>query len=216
MEQALDQTAIGTFLDALASAQPVPGGGAASALTGAMGAALVSMVCNLTLGRPRYAAVEVAMREILASSEEARRRLVSLGEEDARVYGSVSAAYKLPRSTDEERAVRKLAIQSALKLAVAPPLAVMAACRALVPLSLQVAAHGNPNVVSDAGAAGELAAAGVRTAILNVRINLAEIEDQKFVAEHEKIVASAEDGLDDELDRIVGVVRAKLAPKARR
>lgn len=216
MEQALDQTALGTFLDALASAQPVPGGGGASALTGAMSAALISMVCHLTIGRPRYAMVDAPMREILALSEQERRRLIDLAEEDARIYGAVAAAYKLPRSTDEERASRKAAIQSALKLAVDPPLAVMASCRALVPLSLRVAAHGNPNVVSDAGAAGELAVAGVRTAILNVRINLAEIEDHDFVAEREKIVATAEDGLDDELDRIVGVVRAKLAPKARR
>lgn len=217
MEQGIDlaATTIDRFLDDLASASPTPGGGAAAALTGAMGAALVSMVCRLTIGRPRYAAVEEAMTQILAEADNTRARLLALAEDDARAYGVVAAAYKLSRSNEAERQARAAAIQAALKDAVDPPLAVTRACRALLPLCLQVAAHGNTNVVSDAGVAGELAAAGVRGSILNVRINLSQIADPAFVAKGEQAVATAQEGLEEDLDRVVGIVRAKLAPKAR-
>ncbi len=205
---------IQTFLDELASSAPTPGGGAATALVGAMSAALVSMVCNLTIGRPRYAHAETAMRQILARSEEIRQNLAALAEADAAAYADVAAAYRLPRASETEKAARADAIQHALIRAAGPPLAVMKECRSLVPLCLQVAAHGNATVVSDAGVAAELAAASVRASILNVRINLAEIRDAQFVAQTEKEIASAEDGLEEELDRTIGIVRAKLAPKA--
>ncbi len=207
-------TSIQTFLDELASSAPTPGGGAATALVGAMGAALVSMVCNLTIGRPRYANVEAAMRQILARSEQIRQNLVALAEEDAAAYADVAAAYRLPRASEAEKAARADAIQHALVRAVGPPLAVMKECRTLVPLCLQVAAHGNVAVVSDAGVAAELAAAGVHASILNVRVNLAEIRDAAFVAQTETEIATVESGLEDELDRAIGIVRAKLAPKA--
>jgi formiminotetrahydrofolate cyclodeaminase len=215
MKQELAQATIGTFLDELASASPTPGGGAASALTGAMGAALVAMVCNLTIGRPRYASVEPAMRQIREAADESRRRLLALAEDDARAYDAVAEAYKLPRQNDVERGVRRAAIQAALKGAVGPPLEITRVCRSLLPLALQVGAHGNPNLASDAGVAAELAAAGVRSAILNVRVNLSGIDDPNFVADQEKTIDTTEDGLQDALDRVIGIVRAKLAPKAR-
>jgi len=205
---------IQTFLDELASSAPTPGGGAATALVGAMGAALVSMVCNLTIGRPRYAGVEAAMRDILTRSEQIRQNLIALADDDAAAYAEVVAAYRLPRSDEAEKAARAEAIQRALVRAAVPPLAVTKECRSLVPLCLQVAAHGNVAVVSDAGVAAELAAAGVRASILNVRINLAEIKDAEFVAKTEDDLAAAERGLQEDLDRAISIVRAKLAPKA--
>jgi formiminotetrahydrofolate cyclodeaminase len=211
----LPDLTVQAFLDALASSAPTPGGGAAAALVGAMGAALIAMVCNLTIGRPRYGDVEPAMRSILTQSEQTRQRLVALADEDAKAYASVSAAYRLPRSTETERIARSEAIQRALIQAATPPLEAMRECRSLMSLCLQIAAHGNTTVVSDAGVAAELVAAGVRSSVLNVRVNLAEIKDQDFVARGEEQISAAEAGLQDELDRVIGIVRAKLAPKVK-
>jgi methenyltetrahydrofolate cyclohydrolase len=215
MEQGVAATDVAAFLDALASASPTPGGGAAAALAGALAAALVAMVCNLTIGRPRYAAQEAAMRDILAATERARRRLLDLADEDARAYAAVAAAYRLPRADEPQRGARTAAIQAALKDAVVPPLATLQVCHDLVPLCLQVAAHGNATVASDAAVAAELAVAGVRGAIWNVRANLAEIADAAFVARHEATIAAAEAGLQDDRDRVSAIVRAKLAPRTR-
>jgi len=210
---ALADRPLRTFLDELASAAPIPGGGAAAALAGAMAAALIAMVCNLTIGRARYSRVEAAMREILAHSEEARARLTALIDEDAAAYQRVAAALRLPRATDAERAARTEAIQQALQQAVSPPLETMRLARALLPLCLEVAAHGNPNVVSDAGVAAELAAAAARAASLNVRINLMDLTDADAVARSTAEVAAIEAGLQEELDRTIGIVRAKTAPR---
>ena len=215
MEQAVAGTPVASFLDDLASASPTPGGGAVAALAGALGAALVAMVCNLTIGRPRYASVEGGVRALLVRSEEARRRLLELADEDARAYDVVAGAYRLPRSTESERAARAAAVQEALRAAIIPPLATIRACRDLVPLCLQVAAHGNANVASDAAVAAELASAGVRSGIWNVRANIAEIADAAVVSHFEAEIAAAEVGLRDDLDRLGAIVRAKLAPKSR-
>lgn len=206
---------IASFLDQLASSAPTPGGGAAAALVGAMGAALISMVCNLTIGRPRYRPVEDLMRRILTQSEQTRQRLLELAEEDARAYGEVAAAYRLPRTTEAEQTRRTEAIQQALRRAAAPPREVMQQCRSLVPLCLEVAAHGNTTVVSDAGVATELVVAGIQGAILNVRVNLAELRDRAFVEQCEAEITSVESGLVEERDRAIAIVRAKLAPRAR-
>src|ERR1035437_6752933 len=144
MEQGLTEGQIRAFLDDLASSAPSPGGGAAAALVGAMGAGLVSMVCNLTIGRPRYAAVDAAMQRILGKAAALRQAFTQLADEDARAYAGGAAAYHLPKGTDQDRARRLVAIQDGLRAASIPPLAAMEACRAILPLSLQVAAHGNP------------------------------------------------------------------------
>src|SRR5579859_5170097 len=175
MDQGLTGSSIRAFMDELASSAATPGGGAAAAFVGAMGAALIAMVCNLTIDRPRYSAVEPAMRVILDRAEGLRHDLMTLAEDDARAYGDVAAAYRLPRGSEEERAARAAALQRALEGAAGPPLRAMERCRELVPLAMQVAAHGNVNVVSDAGVAAELAGAGARSSIVNVRVNLAEL-----------------------------------------
>lgn len=204
------------FLDDLAAGTPTPGGGAAAALAGAMGAALVSMVANLTLGRPKFAEVEPTMRQVVIESERIRGRLTELADEDARAYAQVAAAYRQPRASAGERAARVAAIQQALAGAIQPPLEAMELCRSLFALCLQVAAHGNPNVVSDAGVAAELAAAGTRGSILNIQVNLAELTDEDLIARSQARVDATETGLDEDLNRVIGIVRAKLAPKAKR
>lgn len=209
------RVSIEAFLDRLASSAPTPGGGAAAALIGALSAALVSMVCQLTIGRPRFASVDAAMQRVRLKSEQARQRLLALADEDAVAYAGVAAALRLPRTTEDERLGRAAAIQQALVDAVRPPLEAVRECRSLLPLCLEVAAHGNPTVVSDAGVAAELAAAGVRASVLNARVNLAAIKDDVFVARSEAEIETAEAGLQDDLDRVRGIVRAKLAPKGK-
>ena len=169
------------YLDQLASAAPTPGGGAAAALTGAQGAALVSMVCNLTVGKPKFADVEADMRQVLERSEALRSRLLALADEDATAFGRVSEAYRLPKETPEQKAARRAAIQEALKGAEAVPMQVMEACLDVMRLAVTAAAKGNPNVVSDAAVAGILAHAGLLSAADNVRINLKFIKDEAFV-----------------------------------
>jgi formiminotetrahydrofolate cyclodeaminase len=178
-ERLTDQT-VAQFLDALASSAPAPGGGSAAALSGALGAALVSMVCNLTLGKKKYAAVQDDISTLVEKSEALRHLLVDLLEADVEVYTGVSAAYKMPRKSPEEKAARTAAIQEALKGAAKVPLQVAEACVQVLDLCTPAAELGNVNAVSDAGVAALLAEAGLRSAALNVIININAIKDETF------------------------------------
>ncbi|MBU0494902.1 MAG: cyclodeaminase/cyclohydrolase family protein [Chloroflexi bacterium] len=169
------------FLDELASKSPAPGGGSVAALSGALGAALVSMVCNLTLGKKKYADVQSEIEDLLAQSEDLRRGLVDLLEADVAAYTAVSQAMKLPRDTDEQKAHRDAEMDVALKNATEVPLRVARACAAVMDLCQPAAEKGNVNAVSDAGVAVLMAEAGLRSAALNVLINLGWIKDEAFV-----------------------------------
>ena len=116
----ITQSSVETFLDELASSNPTPGGGSAAAIMGAMGAALVSMVCNVTIGKKGYEAVEAEMRAVLGESERVRRRLTAMVAEDIAAFDSLLAAYKLPKATEDEKARRAAAIQAGLRRA--PPI----------------------------------------------------------------------------------------------
>ncbi|HEX5416686.1 MAG TPA: cyclodeaminase/cyclohydrolase family protein [Chloroflexota bacterium] len=216
MKQGITGAPLGSFLDALASAEPTPGGGAAAAISGAMAAALIAMVCNLTIGRPKFATVEEQLTRVRAESELLRARLLATAEADAQAYGAVAAAYRLPRATADERAARAAAIQNALAGAAQPPLEAMELGRQLLTLALQTAADGNPNVVSDAGVAAELAVATVRAAALMVRANLAELTDPALVDAYAARITTAEARLAEDRDRVVALLRAHQAPKAKR
>jgi formiminotetrahydrofolate cyclodeaminase len=191
------QEHIGDFLDELASASATPGGGSAAALTGAMGAALVSMVCNVTIGKRGFVDVEQELQGVRKESERLRHRLLALAEADSEAFDQVMAAYRLPKETDGERAARKVAIQYALKQATQVPLETATACAAVLGLIDQVLPKINPNALSDGGAAALLAEAGMQGAQLNVIINLADIHDADFTGEkqHE---------LDDVLQKVNG------------
>ncbi len=169
------------FTDELASAAPVPGGGAAAALTGALAAALVSMVCHLTLGRPRFAAVAAEVQAILERSEAARTRLLHLIDADAAAYSAVAAALRQPRTTPEEKAARAAALQTALRQATEPPLAVARTAAEVLELAAPLVEKSNPSVLSDVGTAALLAEAALEGAILNVEVNLASLDDPAFV-----------------------------------
>lgn len=168
------------FLDKLASSAPEPGGGAAAALAGATGAALVSMVANLTIGKAKYAAVADEMTTTLARAEALRAALVAAIDRDAEAFGQVMAAYRLPWQTPEEQAARKQATRAALREATRVPAEVVTLCGEVAAWSRVVADKGNPQVISDAAVAALLADAGAQSAALNVRINLGGIGDPAF------------------------------------
>lgn len=171
------------FMDKLASGSPEPGGGAACALASAIGAALVSMVANLTVGKEKYKDVQGDIAELLESTERVRRNLQDLVQKDTEVYGVLAGAFKMPRETDEEKSSRKEAIQEALLDATMVPYRIAESALEVAVLSETAAEIGNVNAVSDAGVAVLLAEAGAQSAALNVKINLVSIDDQVFVEE---------------------------------
>jgi len=171
------------FLDDLASNLPAPGGGSVAALSGALGAALVSMVCNLTLGKKGYEGVQADIEALLAQSEVLRHEMVDLLEADVAAYTAYSQTAKMPKDTDEQKAVRATAMQDALKNATMPPMHIAEAAIKIMDLCMPAAEKGNKWAVSDAGVAVLMAEAALRAAALNVLINLGTIKDQDFVAE---------------------------------
>ena len=168
------------FLDELASGNATPGGGSAAAVMGAMGAALVSMVANLTIGKKGYEAVEPQMRQLLAESEALRAKLAAMVAEDVAAFDSLMAGYKLPKATDAEKAARSAAIQQGLKAATEAPLACARACAEGVRLAARAVEHGNLNVISDVGVGVLASWAALRSAALNVHINAPQIKDRDF------------------------------------
>jgi formiminotetrahydrofolate cyclodeaminase len=198
------------FLDELASNSPTPGGGGAAAIMGAMGAALVSMVCNLTIGKKNYESVDGVMRETLAKSEAIRARLTDLVRADVEVFDQVMAAYGLPKTTDDELAARSLAIQAALKAATDVPLACAKVCAELIELSRVVADQGNKNVVSDAGVAVLAAQGALKSAALNVYVNAKAIKDETFVHERLSELNALLTGTEVATDEIYALVKDRL------
>lgn len=168
------------FLDKLASSSPEPGGGSASSLAAAIGAALVGMVANLTVGKQKYADVQDRIADLVESSEAVRTRLQELVQEDTEVYGVLAKAFKMPRETDGEKASRDEAIQAACKEATMVPYAIAEQCLEVAKLSEVAADIGNVGAVSDAGVAVLLADAAAQSAALNVKINLITIKDSAF------------------------------------
>jgi formiminotetrahydrofolate cyclodeaminase len=204
------QSSVGAYLDALASSEPTPGGGSTAALAGALAAGLVSMVCNLTIGKRRYREAEPTLREVLARAEALRRRMTDLMERDAAAYAGVMRAHRLPGQAPEEQAVRQQALQEALQEATLAPLEIAEGCAQALELALPAAELGNPWAVSDAGAAAFLAEAALHAALLNVHINLRSLDEGAFAQ-------AARSRLDDltsrarQKERIVALVRQRIA-----
>lgn len=173
--------AVNEFLDELASSSAAPGGGSVAALAGAMGTALTSMVCNLSIGKKKYAAVESDLRAVLQRSEDLRHTLTQLVDRDTEAFNSVMRAFSLPRDTDEQKARRSEAIQSATKEAARVPLEVIHLCLEGLKLARTAAEKGNVNSISDAGVSAIMLYGGIESAALNVQINLKALEDKKFV-----------------------------------
>lgn len=198
------------FLDNLASAASTPGGGSAAAILGAMGAALTSMVCNLTIGKKGYEAVSADLEKVLADAEAVRHQLIDMIQDDVNAFDGVMGAYGMPKETDEQKAARSAHIQEALKTATAVPLACARACQQALVLSGPAAEMGNKNVISDAGVAVMAAYAGLMSAALNVYINVGAIKDAEFADEHAQGIADLLANAQSETDRIYDLVKSKL------
>ena len=199
---------VSEYLDRLATGDPTPGGGSAAALAGALSAALVSMVCNLTAGREKFADVEGEVVAIRAEAERLRQRLTTAIQTDADVYGAVMTAYRMPRDTDEEQARRTEARQAALHEAARVPIEIAEACADVLRLCDRAAGKTNPNAASDIAVSAFLASAALEDSVANVQINLPLLKDEAYTDELRARVAVARDERDALLDHVVERTRA--------
>jgi methenyltetrahydrofolate cyclohydrolase len=206
----LTEKPVTTFLDELASDAPAPGGGSVAAISGALGAALISMVCNLTLGKKGYDEVQGDIQDLVAQSEALRAELTNLVEKDVKAYTGYSVAAKMPRGTDEEKAERATAMQAALKTATDVPLSIAEAAVKVMDLCMPAAEKGNKWAVSDAGVAVLMAEAALRSAALNVLINLGSLKDEAFVADRRAKLEALLEGKGVMRDEIYDYVVSKL------
>jgi methenyltetrahydrofolate cyclohydrolase len=168
------------FMDQLASSAPVPGGGSVAALTGALGAGLVTMVGSLTLNKEKYKDVQPQIEALLKESEKLRADLQGLLQKDTEVFGALSLVYKMPRNTEAEKATRTEKMQAALKEACQVPFEIGQKSLEVAKLSQRAADTGNVAAVSDAGVAVLLARACAHSAALNVKININSIKDEAY------------------------------------
>jgi len=201
---------LNAFLDELASSSPAPGGGSVAALSGALGAALISMVCNLTLGKKKYADVEGDLKRVLEQSEQLRDQFTALIDRDTQAFNKVIEAYALPKDTDPQKALRAAAVRGATKEATQVPLEVMKHCIDALALAQSVASKGNAHSVSDAGVSALMLHAGLEGAALNVRINLGGLDDPEFVGWKKDEVQSLRSTSAMMLEEILSVVEDKL------
>jgi formiminotetrahydrofolate cyclodeaminase len=206
----INDQSIQQFLDQLASKSATPGGGSAAAIMGAMGAALVSMVCNLTVGKKNYEAVEGDMKDLLEQAENLRARFTDMVRADVAAFNQVMAAYGLPKATDAEKQARSEAIQAALKTATDVPLDCARASAEVIKLSKAAAQKGNKNVVSDAGVAVVAGYAALRSAALNVQVNTGVIKDEAFVASRLEELNDILGAMNGENEAIYELVKSKL------
>ena len=206
----IKEKSVQVFVDELASKSPTPGGGSAAAVMGAQAAALVSMVCNLTIGKPKYIEVETEMQALLTKSEALREKLTGMIKADVDVFDRLMATYGLPKESDEEKAARSEAIQSVLKEATVVPLDCARACAETIALSRIAAEKGNVGVISDAGVAVMAGYSALKSAALNVYINAGGLKDRAFadakMAELEMIL----NGADAATEEVYQIVKAKL------
>jgi glutamate formiminotransferase/formiminotetrahydrofolate cyclodeaminase len=181
-----------SFLDALASAEPTPGGGSAGAHTGAVAAALVAMVCRLTVSKKKYEAVKERMWAMLEQAEGLRAQLSQAVDKDAEAFNEVMKAFKLPKDTPEQEVTRRAAVQAATLFAAQVPLDTARLALTVQELAVEAAEFGNINAISDASSASTLARAALTCTAYNVRINTLSLEDPNAVKDLEDQIREIE------------------------
>jgi len=206
----LASSTVKDFLSELASSSPAPGGGSVAALSGALGAALSSMVCNLTIGKEKYLDVQDEIKEVLKKSEALRKKLTVLIDKDTRAFNDVMKAFKMPKETEEQKNKRSNAIQDGYKVAASVPLETARICEEILDVAMIVAEKGNQSSITDAAISSIMAKAGVEGAILNVKINLGSIKDEKFVKKIRKELEEIEKDSTSKTEKILKLVAGKM------
>jgi formiminotetrahydrofolate cyclodeaminase len=169
------------FVEVLASKSAVPGGGGAAALVGAVGMALGSMVCNLTIGKKKYAEYEESVKETLEKAGQIEKRLLHMIDEDAECFLPLSKAYGLPKSTEEEKKIKEETMENALKVACEVPINIVKVCYDAIKLHEDLVDKGSKLAISDVGVGVQCLRAAILSGQLNVVININSIKDEDYV-----------------------------------
>ena len=188
---------IGEFAEALASSEPVPGGGSASAIAASLGASLVAMVAGLSQNRPRYAEHARLHGDTAAEGRRLAARLLALADEDAESYAGFAAALKMPRATEEEQSARTKAMQLAARKASEVPMETVEASLAVVAAAESLVGRCNVNAQSDLGVAALLGEAAAHGAAANVLVNLPSVGDEVYASEMTARVMSIVDDIEE-------------------
>jgi len=211
MDSRLTELTVSDLVGRLATSDPAPGGGSASALAGAMGAALIHMVVELSAGRPAAAEHEDRLADFRLTAARLQAELLRLAEVDATAYASVVAARRMARDTNEEREVRGARVDEAVREATQAPLQVVLRSTEVLELAEALAPIGNRNAVSDVGVAGLLAAAALRGAAMNVEINIPSLPDgDPLRDEARRVLDEAVGGLDRRERELASAVGARI------
>ncbi|MDR1612021.1 MAG: cyclodeaminase/cyclohydrolase family protein [Planctomycetota bacterium] len=195
------------FIDLAASGDPVPGGGGVAALAGALGAAMASMAANFTVGRPRYAEYDAEARQVVEALRPVIAGLRDAVDGDAEAFLSVSAAYRLPKSADDEKEARGKAIEAALLASLAVPEKALDLALEAALLLPRLAEYANANLLSDVEVAAIMLEAAARAARVNILVNAAQLAGKG---------RAAADGSREKLTRVGDLARAALAAVAKR
>ena len=195
------------FADLLASDAPAPGGGSAAALEGALGAALTAMVCSLTVGKKKYAEHEELAKSVQARAADLKERFVDVMDRDTEAFNVVSAAFGMPKATDEEKAARSEAIQEGLKGCTKTPFEMMELAVEALELTASVLGKSNDSAASDLGVSALSLRAAIQGAWLNVLINIGSLKDAALAEDYrqrgEALLAKALPLADEIYDTVV-------------
>lgn len=208
-EEELVSKTLKDFLDELSSKSPAPGGGSVAALSGSLGAGLLEMVGNLTVGKEKYRDNWDDMQKVIDTCSTSGSRLLDLVDEDTNAFNDVIKAFRMPKETEEQKGKRSQAIQKGYKKAIETPLDTAKQCMKVLEMAPLTADKGNPNSVSDAGVGADMAAAGLRGAIMNIEINLGSIKDQDYVDNMKEEIKQ----LHEEGENILKKVREEVEKK---
>ncbi len=174
------------FTEVLASGYPVPGGGSAAALAGAVGISLGNMVGSLTIGKEKYSHVEDRMHALMKKAAKLRVELLELADKDAQAFAPLAKAYGMPKETPEQKKEKRRVMEECLKLACSAPLEIMEKCGEAIELHREFAAKGNSLAVSDAGVGAVVCRAALKGASLNVYVNTKLMHNRELAEEYDR------------------------------
>lgn len=210
MSSEFSRMQLNDYVEALGSGSPTPGGGGASALVGALGIALGNMVAHLTIGKKRYASVELDMLDLKSKADNLQAELVTLIERDAEVFEPLAKAYSMPKDTEEEKAAKEEVMEKALKEACSIPLQIMEKVCASIDLIAEAAQKGAVSAVSDAGDAAAFCRAALQGASLNVYINTKAMKDRDLARDYNRRAEEMLETYIPRADEIFASVRDRL------